>query len=123
MTAVVHGPYEHVGAYADLAESEVFDTSGTPIDFCAVCEHAPCVAGGNTWCGMPPRSSTVWRIEKEIEQAVDFTSPHALLLLSLLDTVAVVAASSTDSYDRDYARRRLEKELVKIRAAGPEVQS
>lgn len=66
MTAVAHGPYEHVGAYADLAVSEVFDTSGAPGDFCPSCDHAPCVAGALKYCEQPPRFIVVQSVEEEI---------------------------------------------------------
>jgi hypothetical protein len=41
---VAHGPYEHIGAYADRVESEQFDTSGVSNTFCPDCEHDPCIA-------------------------------------------------------------------------------
>lgn len=72
MTTVAHGPYEHVGAYAELAESEVFDTSGTPNNFCPVCEHAPCIGGGVKFCEQDPRFIVVQALEEEIRDlAID----------------------------------------------------
>lgn len=120
MTTVAHGPYEHVGAYAELAESEVFDTSDTEISFCTVCEHAPCVAGGLTWCSIPPRVSTYFRYEKEIRDSVDLTAADALLLLGLLELAALVASSSDDSYEARAARGRMDAAIVKVRAATAE---
>lgn len=118
LTGTPYGQTETGAAYTTAAAllNDEFDTSGTPIGFCPLCEHAPCVAGGNTWCAMSPRSSTVWRMEREIEDALGYGSPDALLLRRLLDTVAFIAAGG-DEYAGQYARRRLEKELAGIRAA------
>lgn len=76
MTTVAHGPYEHVGAYAELAESEVFDTSGTPNNFCPVCEHAPCIGGGVKFCEQDPRFIVVQALEEEIRYLA-FDTIHA----------------------------------------------
>lgn len=102
MTAIDGAPYgqTETGAACTQAAAllnDEFDTSGTPIGFCVHCEHAPCVAGGSTWCAMSPHSSGVWRMEREIAAAVDYAEPHALLLLGLLDTVAFAASSSIRS--------------------------
>lgn len=65
------GPYEPHGAYGVLAESEVFDVSGTGIEFCPSCEHEPCVAGGVEFCTQRPRFISVEILVREIRAAAD----------------------------------------------------
>lgn len=79
MTAVALGPYEHRGAYIG---SELFDTSGTPRDFCLVCEHSPCIAGSKGYCELWPRAIVVHAIAREIRDAPLRWSPHFAALLS-----------------------------------------
>jgi len=93
-TTMIKGPYEHTGPYAD---SELFDTSGTPPRFCAACEHAPCVGGGPEFCGMRPRFIGVVALKREIRGlavlATDDT-PGDPLLLPLLLAVDELAAQA-----------------------------
>lgn len=111
MTTVAHGPYEHVGAYAALAESEVFDTSGTDILFCAYCEHAPCVAGGNGFCAHDPRFITAEHYARGIVAAAG--QLHSPLNRAFTIAIAAVARAA---WDKTPAGEAAMRSLVKIRA-------
>lgn len=117
MTTVAHGPYEHVGAYANLAEPEQFDISDTPYDFCDYCEHAPCVAGGTHWCGQDPRFITVQAIEDEIHDLVcelvpaDGTAKNRGLCLALTSAARGLTWSA---WSRDGGASEL-RQLVRVR--------
>lgn len=63
MTTVAVGPYEHTGPYTT---TELFDTTGTPSNFCSECEHAPCITGRNHHCTTRPRSITVGAVRQDI---------------------------------------------------------
>lgn len=91
MTTVAHGPYEHVGAYGDLAESEVFDTSGTPVMFCIHCEHSPCVAGGGFFCTMDPRFITAEHYSRGAHEALERLPrmPAKPLMVIAIDDLAL----------------------------------
>lgn len=121
MTTVASGPYEHTGAYGDLAESERFDISGTPAGFCPDCEHAPCVAEHHRIqtpgvCGSAPRLLTVGRVSYPIYEAGRSLEGQALQIYQamapavyLLDTLAGIGPGNPGDLALDY--------LVKIRDA------
>ena len=94
MTAVAAGPYEHTGAYAD---TEFFDTTGTPPNFCAECEHAPCVAGMGRACTLRPRFGVSRRLRGEVLDLLDRVEQPNPLRRVLIDAVWAI----TDATDRD----------------------
>ncbi len=112
MTTVAHGPYEHVGAYAGLAESEVFDTSGADPLFCELCEHSPCVAGGYKYCRMDPRFITAEHYARTTFAMAD-KAPRSSLSTPL--EIAVNALART-AWTRDFAGDQAMRSLVKIRS-------
>lgn len=120
MTTVAHGPYEHVGAYADLAESEVFDTSGVSESFCPSCEHDPCVAEYRRFptpdmCGRTPRDLSVARVSFPIMDAGQQLSGQAYALFRAL-IPAVTALDAAAVIDESESRRELAlRRLVRIR--------
>lgn len=114
-TTVASGPYEHHGAYADLAESERFDTSGTPDNFCALCEHAPCIAGAGRWCALNPRFITAQSMNLEIRNAALSWSHHYFALLLASDGLAMSAAR--DGRAADLAMEALAHTRDAIRTA------
>lgn len=120
MTTVAPGPYESVGAYGDLAESEVFDTSGTPEGFCGDCEHAPCVAEYRRFpqpgtCGRTPRDLSVSRVSQPIAEAGHQLEGRSYAVFNAL-LPAVFALDATACFDESQSRRELALDrLVKIR--------
>ncbi|HEY9354211.1 MAG TPA: hypothetical protein VIP28_13205 [Nocardioides sp.] len=116
MTTVAKGPYEHAGPYVD---SEFFDTTGTPPGFCRCCEHAPCVAGLQTFCTMQPRFIVSAAIRKEtfdLLDRVDQSNPLLRVMVSAVHSITLAARGSdvwAESALDDLAEiRRLLRELV-----------
>lgn len=109
MTLVALGPYEHPGAYGDRAESEMFDTSGTPTWFCKNCEHAPCVASGpasHSDCFKSPRWQTADRLVDEIRNlwmALSSGSREGWQIISpAFNMLCTLAAASSDEITRKH---------------------
>jgi hypothetical protein len=103
------GPYEPHGAYGVLAESEVFDTSGTGSRFCPNCEHEPCVAGGKNRCSCSPRIIVVLAIGRRIDDAiVPLYNTHHHVWLALTEArLALNPLASTSDFPGALALRAL----------------
>lgn len=120
MTTLAHGPYEHVGAYADLAESERFDTSGTPKGFCPSCEHAPCIAelrraAQGERCWESPRALSVQRVSWPIIEAGHLLQGQAWDVFNAME-IAVHQLNAFAIHDQSPATRELAlQRLVQIR--------
>lgn len=121
MTLVALGPYEHTGAYVG---SELFDTSGTPKDFCPLCEHAPCVANtelkypefGVRSCERSPRNISVSRLIDEIRDfGLKAKSDMFSAVSPGLYMLAGLARTSPDPIDRRCAADALAKVLDELR--------
>lgn len=111
MTTVAPGPYEHRGAYGDLAESEVFDTSGVDILFCRHCEHTPCVAGGTSFCTCDPRFITAEHYARTILEAAERVATPLNPAFE-----AAINAVSEAAWDRTAGGDRALVSLVRIRS-------
>jgi hypothetical protein len=121
MTTVAHGPYEHTGAYADLVESEQFDTSGTPADFCAGCEHAPCVADSPGYCEKRPVFFVRRQLREEmlalIEEVGGPGNPLAAPLRTAMYGVTDPAMFSRDLFTAASAYADMVRLLLELRKA------
>lgn len=115
MTAVALGPYEHTGAYVG---SELFDTSGTPGNFCDVCEHAPCVAQGfSPGCSESPREIGAIRMCAEIYRR--YTAAHGyeewLLIEDAFHTLSAFARVDTGRTASSMSMRALARVASNLR--------
>jgi hypothetical protein len=120
MTTVAHGPYEHVGAYADLAESERFDTSGMPESFCPLCEHDPCIAALRKVsrpkrCAEAPRQQAVSRVTEAIHSAGRSLTGRALKVYEATSLAVYNLAAIAVIDPNPYTRSAALDYLVKIR--------
>lgn len=112
-----------------VTETEFFDTTGTPPDFCPDCEHAPCVAVGKRFCTARPRFIVTQVVRREVAGLIDqhYKSPLASVLRTAVYGLAdaarsggcgghdhwIVDRNSADALDELAEVRRELRELVK----------